>query len=78
MWCMGAYVRDAVLTAVEHNLAGKKAKTTYVERPYLQEKEEKEKELTKEEKMQQVQNLFLALEIKKSNFERNHPKGATN
>ena len=30
MWIMGVYVQCAVSTAVEHNLAGKKAKCGYV------------------------------------------------
>ena len=37
MWIMGAYVNNAVLSAVEHNLAGKKAKTKYLEQPFLKQ-----------------------------------------
>lgn len=35
MWMMGMYVQSAVATAIEHNLAGKKAKSEYVKEPML-------------------------------------------
>lgn len=73
MWIMGAYVNNAVLSAVEHNLAGKKAKTKYLEQPFL--KQEQTEELKQAEKMKQVKALFTALEIKKANFELS--KGST-
>lgn len=40
MWRMGLYVQSAVSTAVEHNLAGKKAKSKYIEKPILYENKE--------------------------------------
>lgn len=40
MWRMGLYVQSAVSTAVEHNLAGRKAKSKYIEKPLLYENKE--------------------------------------
>lgn len=40
MWRMGLYVQSAVSTAVEHNLAGKKAKSEYIKKPFLHEDKE--------------------------------------
>lgn len=42
LWRMGLYVESAVATAVEHNLAGRKTKSKYVEKPLLQQAEERE------------------------------------
>lgn len=36
MWRMGIYMQAAVSVAVEHNLAGRKAKSKYIEKPLLQ------------------------------------------
>lgn len=41
MWFMGQYVYSAVATAVEHNLAGKKAKSEYLKKPVMQLAEDK-------------------------------------
>lgn len=41
MWFMGQYVYSAVSTAVEHNLAGKKAKSEYLKKPVMQLAEDK-------------------------------------
>lgn len=35
-WYFGQYTLSAVWTAVEHNLFGEKAKSKYIERPFLQ------------------------------------------
>lgn len=40
MWTMGVYVTSAVETAVEHNLAGHKAKSQYIEKPFMSRNEE--------------------------------------
>lgn len=75
MWFMGAYVHNAVLSAVEKNLAGKKAKTNYLEKPFMQEQEETETKAEnktdkeKEENMKKVKAVFQSLEILKANFE---------
>lgn len=72
MWLMGMYIQSAVTVAVEHNLAGKKAQTKYLEKPLLETKEQSEREeiLTEEQKKKQVDNLFLGLQIRKDNFDR--------
>lgn len=36
-WLFNQYTLSAVTVAVEHNLAGKKAKSKYIEKPFLQE-----------------------------------------
>ena len=41
MWFMGQYVYSAVATAVEHNLAGSKAKSEYLKKPVMQLAEDK-------------------------------------
>lgn len=72
MWLMGQYVLSAVSVAVEHCLAGRKAKSKYVKQPFTREVEEQNKPLTEEE-LQRQRELFVAkLEIMKTNFELNH------
>lgn len=41
MWFMGQYVYSAVATAVEHNLAGEKARSEYLKKPVMQIAEDK-------------------------------------
>lgn len=36
-WTLGLYIQSAVSVAVEHNFAGKKAKSKYVKQPFMQE-----------------------------------------
>lgn len=73
MWCMGAYIHSAVMSAVEKNLAGKKSKSNYVEKPFMQEETETKAEnktnKAKEENMKKVKAVFQSLEIMKANFE---------
>lgn len=71
MWMMGMYVQNAVSVAVEHNLAGRKAKSKYIDKPILQDKQitGEKKELTHEQKMQQVHTIFAQLEARKANWE---------
>lgn len=35
-WLFGQYTLSAVSVSVEHNLAGRKAKSKYIEKPFLQ------------------------------------------
>lgn len=71
-WLQGQYTLSAVLVAVEHNLAGEKAKSKYIEKPILQQIEQKQKKMTEEE-LQRQRELFVAkLQIMKTNFELNH------
>ena len=73
MWVMGMYVQSAVAVAIEHCLAGKKAKSKYLEMP-LREKVEEENNVS-EEKLQKQREQFVAhLMIMKTNFELNTAK----
>lgn len=76
MWMMGMYVNNAVSVAVEHNLAGRKAKSKYMEKPMLQDQKitGEPKELTHEEKMKQVHAIFATLEARKANWDLNKAK----
>lgn len=71
-WLQGQYTLSAVSVAVEHCLAGRKAKSKYIRKPLLQELEEQNKPLTEEE-IQRQRELFVAkLQAMKTNFELNH------
>lgn len=69
MWCMGAYIHNAVLSAVEKNLAGKKSKINYVDKPFMQEETENKTDKAKDKNMEKVKAVFQSLEIMKANFE---------
>ena len=43
-WELGAYIESAVATAVEHNLAGYKARSSYVKEPFTEMAERNEKQ----------------------------------
>lgn len=58
-WMLGLYIQSAVSVAVEHNLAGKKAKSKYLEKPLLQEAEDKNREITPEEMDREIQKAIL-------------------
>lgn len=76
----GSYGMSAVSVAVEHCLAGKKAKSKYIEKPVFSQIEEKTKEnspMTEEEKKKQTEQLFLKLRIMGANFNLNHSKDST-
>jgi hypothetical protein len=71
-WLSNQYTLSAVSVAVEHCLAGRKAKSKYIKKPLLQELEEQNKPLTEEE-IQRQRELFVAkLQAMKTNFELNH------
>lgn len=71
MWRMGIYVQYSVSVAVEHNLAGRKAKSKYIEKPLLQEIEKKNTPMTEDE-IQKHRELFIAkMKIMQANFELN-------
>lgn len=71
-WLQGQYTLSAVSVAVEHCLAGRKAKSKYIKKPLLQELEEKNKPMTENE-IQKQRELFVAkLQAMKTNFEINH------
>lgn len=61
MWIMGQYVLSAVSTAVEHCLAGRKAKSQYLSAPILEEFV-KESGLSQEEKDRREIERMIAQE----------------
>lgn len=69
MWRMGIYVQSAVAVAVEHNLAGRKAKSKYIEQPILSDAEKNEKKISRNKRKEQTEMLFTKLNIMKANFE---------
>ena len=76
MWALGQYVHEAVGSAVDKVLAGKKSKWKYLDAPLLQKAEEKQAEekgkskpLTQEEQKRKVEQLFLKLQIMQSNYQ---------
>lgn len=78
-WMSNQYTMSAVSVAVEHCIVGKKAKSKYIEKPIMQEIEEKQQEnkpLTEEEKKRQTEQLFLKLRIMGANFNLNKEKEA--
>ena len=73
MW-FGTYGLSAVSVAVEHCLAGRKAKSKYIEKPVLSEIQEKKsnKILTEDEKQAQLDKFVMSLKIMESNFKAEH------
>lgn len=62
MWFMGVYVQSAVSVAIERNLAGKKAKSKYLEKPIMQDIED-DTGLTQEEiDERELRKMILAEE----------------
>lgn len=58
-WVLGLYIQSAVSTAVEHVLAGKKAKSQYIKEPFLAHQQMEE--MTQEEKDElELQKMLLA------------------
>lgn len=73
MW-FGTYGLSAVSVAVEHCLAGRKAKSKYIEKPVLSEIQERNsnKILTEDEKQAQLDKFVMSLKIMESNFKAEH------
>ena len=70
MWRNGQYTLSATLTAIDHCLSGKKAKTEYVKEPILQKAFE-EDELTQEERdRREIERMILAEELWIKNFKK--------
>lgn len=75
MWVMGMYVQNAVYVAVEHCLAGRKAKSQYLKSPLREQLEEQDEENLSEEKLQVMREQFVAkLLTMKTNFELENTK----
>lgn len=70
-WMFNQYTLSAVMVAVEHNLAGRKARSKYIEKPLLQEIEKKNVPMTEDE-IQKQRDLFIArMQAMQANFELN-------
>ncbi len=69
MWRMGLYVFDAVRSATENVLSGRKSQLKYMEKPLLEKYKEsqQEVELSEDEKMRQIEALFISLETISTN-----------
>lgn len=69
MWRMGMYVYDAVRTAVDNVLNGRKSQAKYMDKPLLEQYKEAKQEvaLTEEDEMKQVEAFFLSLETLSTN-----------
>ena len=70
----GTYGLSAVMTAVEHCLAGSKAVSKYIEKPNLQDGTLQSRSLTEEEKMLEVDKFFAQEEARRINWRRTHKK----
>lgn len=68
----GSYVLSAVTVAVEHCLAGKKAKSEYMDKPVLERVEAANKPMGEDE-IQRQRDLFVAkLMVMQANYKMNH------
>lgn len=70
----GTYGLAAVMTAVEHCLAGSKAVLKYIEKPNLQDGTLQSRPLTEEEKMLEVDKFFAQEEARRINWRRTYRK----
>lgn len=72
-WLLGAYINNAVTVAIDHAFNGRKARSKYLEKPFMPEelnKKEVEKTMTKSQLEKNAENVFLQLEIMGANFNR--------
>lgn len=72
-WLFGQYTLSAVSVAVEHCLAGRKAKSKYMEKSIIQELDAN-RPLTEEEKQREVDMFFAREKARRINWRRKHPK----
>lgn len=72
-WLFNQYVLSATTVAVERCLAGNKAKSKYVEKPFMTMAEEN-KPLTEEEKQKQVDLFFARENARRVNWKRKYKK----
>lgn len=70
-WELGMYIESAVATAVEHNLAGYKARSAYIKEPFSETlaKREEESKLMENNKL-----LMATLETWATNWKLEHEK----
>lgn len=69
-WC-GNYVLSAVLVSVEHVLAGKKASSSYIKEPLMNDAEQ---EMTQDELQKEREALVMRLRTMKANWDIAHKK----
>lgn len=74
-WELGMYIESAVATAVEHNLAGYKARSSYVKEPFSETIENNENDRKK--LMNNNKLLMATLEAWATNWELEHSKDKT-
>ena len=69
MWRMGFYVQNAVAVAIDKVLNCRKSTLEYMDKPLLAQVKEsqQEVELSEDEKMRQVEALFMSLETLSTN-----------
>jgi hypothetical protein len=68
-WELGMYIESAVATAVEHNLAGYKARSSYVKEPFSETIEKK-----KTDELKDNNKLLMAtLQAWATNWKLEHP-----
>lgn len=72
-WLFGQYTLSAVSVAVEHCLAGSKAKSKYMEKSIMQELDAN-RPLSEEEKQREVDMFFAREKARRINWRRKHPK----
>lgn len=72
-WLSNQYTMSAISVAVEHCLVGRKAKSKYIEKPLLSNKNvQSNKELTQEEKELKIAEFVSKMEQMEKNFKKNH------
>lgn len=71
MWLSWQYGLSAVSVAIEHNLAGHKARSEYIKEPFMQKAMPTE-ELTEAEKQREVDKFFAEQSARRINWKNNH------
>lgn len=68
-WISNQYTLSAVMVAVEHNLAGRKAKSKYIKEPIISSAEKRSGQMSENE-IQKQRELFMArLQAMKANWD---------
>jgi hypothetical protein len=70
---VGNYGLSAIATAIEHNLAGKKAKSKYINEP-LTRKNKPNVEMTEDEIQRKRDEFVMRMETMAMNWKKNHPE----
>lgn len=73
-WFSWQYGLSAVSVAVEHNLAGRKARSKYIDKPLMQEIEERNGKFSESELKRQREAFMMGLKTMQANFELAHPE----